>query len=63
MPIAHIAMESPVLRDDRSEGRAEYQPTELSVRLSVPGGIADLRPVVLGTVADHGVPLRLAAAR
>jgi hypothetical protein len=60
MPIAHIAMESPVLRDDRSEGRREYQPAELTVRLSVPGRLADPAPVLLGTVADHGVPLRLA---
>jgi hypothetical protein len=60
MPLAHIAMESPVLRDVRSEGKREYQPAELTVQLSVPGGVADPAPVLLGTVADHGVPLRLA---
>jgi hypothetical protein len=62
MPIAHIAMESPVLRDDRSEGEREYRPTELTVQVSVPGGLADPAPVLLGTVADHGVPVRLASA-
>jgi len=61
MPLAHIAMESPVLVDDRSEGRPEYRPTELTVQLSVPGGVADPAPVLLGTVADHGVPVRLAS--
>ena len=61
MPIAHIAMESPVLRDDRSEGGSNYRPTELTVQLSVPGGRADPAPVLLGTVADHGVPVQLAA--
>ena len=60
MPIAHIAMESPVFRDDRSEGEPEYRPAELTVRLSAPGGLADPEPVLLGTVADHGVPVRLA---
>jgi hypothetical protein len=59
MPIAHIAMESPVLRDDRSEGGPEYRPAELTVQLSVPGGVADPAPVLLGTVADHGVPVQL----
>jgi hypothetical protein len=59
MPIAHIAMESPVLRDDGSDGEPSYRPTELTVRLSVPGGLADPAPVLLGTVADHGVPVRL----
>lgn len=59
MPIAHVAMESPVLRDDRSENPGEYRPAELTVRLSVPGGMADPRPVLLGTVADHGVPVRV----
>lgn len=60
MPIAHIAMESPGYRDDRAEGGPEYRPAELTVRLSVPGGLADPAPVLLGTVADHGVPLQLA---
>jgi len=62
MPIAHIAMESPVLVDDRAEGEREYRPAELTVQLSAPGTIADPAPVLLGTVADHGVPLRLASA-
>jgi hypothetical protein len=35
MPIAHIAMESPVLVDDRAEGEREYRPAELTVQLSV----------------------------
>ena len=61
MPVAHIAMESPVLVDDRAEGKPDYQPTELTVQLSVPGGSADPAPVLLGTVADHGVPVRLAS--
>jgi hypothetical protein len=60
MPVAHVAMESPVLRDDRSENRGEYRPAELTVRLSVPGAVSDPEPVLLGTVADHGVPVRLA---
>jgi hypothetical protein len=60
MPIAHVAMESPVLVDDRAEGEREYRPAELTVQLSVPGALADPAPVLLGTVADHGVPLRLA---
>jgi hypothetical protein len=59
MPIAHIAMESPVLRDDRSEGETEYRPAELTVQLSVPGGVADPAPVLLGSVDDHGIPVRL----
>jgi hypothetical protein len=62
MPIAHIAMESPVLVDDRAEGEREYRPAELTVQLSVPGTLADPAPVLLGTVADHGVPVRLASA-
>jgi hypothetical protein len=63
MPIAHVALESPVLRDDRSEGGPEYRPAELTVQLSVPGGVADPVPVLLGTVADHGVPVRLVLPR
>jgi hypothetical protein len=62
MPIAHIAMESPVLRNDRSEGKPDYQPAELTVRLSTPDGVADPAPVLLGRVADHGVPVRLVPA-
>ncbi|MEO7260086.1 MAG: DUF2332 domain-containing protein [Jatrophihabitantaceae bacterium] len=62
MPIAHIAMESPVFRNDRSEGEPEYRPAELTVQLSAPGGPADPAPVLLGTVADHGVPVRLASS-
>ena len=62
MPLAHIAMESPVLRDDHSEGEREYRPAELTVQVSVPGGVTDPAPVLLGTVADHGVPVRLASA-
>lgn len=62
MPLAHIAMESPVLRDDRSEGEPEYRPAELTVQLSVPGALADPEPVLLGTVADHGVPVRLVSS-
>lgn len=62
MPIAHIAMESPVLVNDRAEGEREYRPAELTVQLSMPGGSADLAPVLLGTVADHGVPVRLASS-
>jgi len=62
MPLAHIAMESPVFRNDRSEGEPEYRPAELTVQLSVPGGPADPAPVLLGRVADHGVPVRLVFA-
>lgn len=62
MPIAHIAMESPVLVDDRAEGEREYRPAELTVRLSVPGTLADPEPVLLCTVADHGVPVHLVPA-
>jgi hypothetical protein len=57
MPIAHIAMEFPASGDD---GSAVSRRAELSVQLSVPAGPADPAPVVLGTVADHGVPVRLA---
>jgi hypothetical protein len=51
MPIAHIAMESWSPDDP--------QPTVLTVRLSVPGGLTDPEPRELATVADHGVPVRL----
>ena len=59
MPIAHIAMESPVLASDRASDMRGYQPPLLTVQLSVPGGQVDQAPVMLGTVADHGVPVRL----
>ncbi|HEX4728066.1 MAG TPA: DUF2332 domain-containing protein [Jatrophihabitans sp.] len=58
MPIAHIAMESPVSAADVSDRRG-HRPAELTVRLSVPGGLADPAPRLLGTVGDHGVPVRL----
>jgi hypothetical protein len=61
MPIAHIAMESPVLASDPASDMRGYRPPLLTVRLSVPDGVADEAPVVLGTVADHGVPVRLDA--
>ena len=59
MPIAHIAMESPVLASDPASDMRGYQPPELTVQLAVPGGPADSAPVLLGTVADHGVPVTL----
>lgn len=62
MPTAHIAMESPVLASDRSSDMRGYQPPQLSVQVRVPGTVADEQPVVLGTVADHGVPVRLGEA-
>lgn len=61
MPIAHIAMESPVLASDRASDMQGYQPPRLTVRLSVPDKVLDESPVLLGTVADHGVPVRLGA--
>jgi hypothetical protein len=63
MPIAHIAMEFPVAEAAGPDGEAEYRPPELTVRLSTPGGLADRAPVLLGTAADHGVPVRLAPSR
>ena len=60
MPIAHVAMEFP-FEADGSVGDGEYRPAELTVQLSAPGGLADPAPVLLGTVADHGVPVRLAS--
>ena len=60
MPIAHIAMESPVLSTDRSSDMQGYQPPRLTGWLAVPGVLTDAAPVLLGTVADHGVPVRLA---
>jgi hypothetical protein len=62
MPIAHITMEFPAPGSDRSAGEREYRPSELTVQLSVPGEFADPAPVLLGTVADHGVPVRLASS-
>ena len=75
MPIAHIAMESPVLASSPASDMRGYQPPLLTVWLAVPGGMLDAvpggmldavpggmldeAPVVLGTVADHGVPLTL----
>lgn len=59
MPIAHIAMEFPAFDAERANGEPEYRPSELTVRLSVPGQLADPAPVLLGTVADHGIPVRL----
>jgi hypothetical protein len=60
MPIGHIAMESPVLASDPASDMKGYRPPQLTVRIAVPGGVADDAPVLLGTVADHGVPVRLA---
>jgi len=59
MPIAHISMESPVSAADIADRRG-HRPAELTVRLSVPGLMADPAPRLLGTVGDHGVPVRLA---
>jgi hypothetical protein len=59
MPIAHIAMESPVLATDPASDMRGYQPPQLTVRLAVPGDMVDRMPVLLGTVADHGVPVNL----
>ncbi len=59
MPIAHIAMESPVLVDDRAEGEQEYRPAELTVQLSVPGALADPDA---GAAGHGGRPRRSAAA-
>jgi len=59
MPIAHIAMESPVLASDPASDMRGYRPPELTVQLAVPGGPVDAEPVLLGTVADHGVPVTL----
>jgi len=58
MPIAHIAMESPVSAADVSD-QPGHRPAELTVGLSVPGRTADPAPRLLGTVGDHGVPVRL----
>ena len=59
MPIAHIAMESPVSAADQRTDRG-YRPQELSVLLSVPGGVADHAPRLLATIGDHGLPVRMA---
>jgi len=61
MPMAHIAMESPVLSTDRASDMRGYQPPRLTVQLAVPGVLADPEPVMLGLVADHGVPVTLTA--
>jgi hypothetical protein len=58
MPIAHIAMELPTPAVG-PDGKPQHRPAELTVQLSVPGGPADPAPVLLATVADHGVPVRL----
>jgi len=52
MPIAHISMENPVI----GSTQWEFRPAELTVQLA-----ADERPVTLGTVADHGVPVTMTA--
>jgi len=59
MPIAHIAMESPMSAAAVSDHRG-HRPAELTVQLSVPGQRSDPTPRLLGTVGDHGVPVRLA---
>jgi hypothetical protein len=59
IPIAHISMESPVSAADVADRRG-HRPAELTVQLSVPGTIFDPAPRLLGTVGDHGVPVRLA---
>ena len=59
MPIAHIAMESPVLPGDPASDLRGYQPPRLTVQLAMPSGVTDEVPIVLGAVADHGVPVTL----
>jgi hypothetical protein len=51
MPLAHIAMEHPVAETVR--------PAELTVAIHRPG--RSVATAVLGTVADHGVPVRCSA--
>lgn len=58
MPIAHIAMESPVSAADERTVRG-HRPAELTVQLSMPGLSSDDRPQLLGTVGDHGIPVTL----
>ncbi|MGI8664817.1 MAG: DUF2332 domain-containing protein [Jatrophihabitans sp.] len=59
MAIAQVSMESPVsVRDPRSEIRG-YRPPELTVRLTVPGAVADHRPHLLAYVEDHGIPVTM----
>ncbi|MEO6704202.1 MAG: DUF2332 domain-containing protein, partial [Jatrophihabitantaceae bacterium] len=59
LPIAHVAMESPVSAADARAGRG-HRPAELTVQLVVPGLLADPAPILLGTVDDHGVPVTMA---
>ncbi|HJQ00036.1 MAG TPA: DUF2332 domain-containing protein [Jatrophihabitans sp.] len=59
IPIAHVAMESPVSAAD-SRDRRGHRPAELTIQLSAPGAVRDAEPRLLGTVADHGVPVRVA---
>lgn len=61
IPIAHIAMESPVSAADLRSRRG-HRPAELTVQLSVPGAMSDPGPRLIGTVGDHGVPVRLGGA-
>ena len=63
LPLAHVTMEFPGFGDGGPQGGREHRPAELTVQLSVPGGLADPAPLLLGTVADHGVPVRLASSR
>lgn len=61
MPLATIGMESPVSATDQPAGGG-YRPPELRIQLSVPGGVRDAAPVLLATVGDHGLPVRMTAA-
>ncbi len=58
MPIAQIAMESPVSAAD-GKVRLGYRPPELTVQLSIPGGGADSVPKLIATIGDHGIPVRM----
>jgi hypothetical protein len=57
LPLAHVAMESPGPAPDGS-----YRFAEVTVQLSVPGGVNDEQPSLLATAADHGIPTRIAPA-